>query len=176
MTDIDCMNFHKPDFDCIDFHMTDFDYIDYGLSHSGFSLNRLSSYAISLHGLSLNRLSVSRYGVSFYGLSLSAIWHVSTIDQEMQYWKGKRVFFLGTYFWLEKTTFGSISSGNAMPTCWGTWMKLTRNLSKQFNYYYYILKAYTIALSTAQGHLRAFHSIKSYISWIQYKTCTFLQT
>ena len=26
--------------------------------------------------------------------------------------------------------------------------------------------------STAQGHLRAFHEIKSYTSWIQYKTCT----
>ena len=30
-----------------------------------------------------------------------------------------------------------------------------------------------IAPSTAQGHLRAFHSIKSYTSWIQYKPCTF---
>ena len=30
-----------------------------------------------------------------------------------------------------------------------------------------------IAQSTGQGHLRAFHSIKSYTNWIWYKTCTF---
>ena len=33
----------------------------------------------------------------------------------------------------------------------------------------YLLKA---ALSITQGHLRAFHLIKPYTSWIQYKTCT----
>ena len=36
--------------------------------------------------------------------------------------------------------------------------------------YYYLLKAYS---TTAQGHLRDFHKIKSDTSWIPYKACTF---
>ena len=38
--------------------------------------------------------------------------------------------------------------------------------------YLFIEGLYVIAQSTAQGHLKAFHKIKSCTSWIQYKTYT----
>ena len=43
--------------------------------------------------------------------------------------------------------------------------------NKQPNLFIYFWRL--IAPPTAQGHLRALHFIKSYTSWIQYKTCTF---
>ena len=37
---------------------------------------------------------------------------------------------------------------------------------------YWLIYWRLLAQSTAQGHLRAFHKVKSATSWIQYKTCT----
>ena len=46
----------------------------------------------------------------------------------------------------------------------------TRSRSLEF---IYLFIYWRLISSTAQGHLRAFHKFKSYISWIQFKTFSF---